>query len=217
MMFQAFLRIEGVKFTSSEIYKASATNKRDLSDIYVRFIDILFAVVLGQSFVLLNSEEGFKPWLVHPWSNAFGIATLLLVYGLVITSWVGYHRSTRVYPIRNPLRFVIDVLLLFLYYMGFVNAGNFETVNWVFFFVFASYIAWDVFRVVEYRNQKNLIRELLKRLAISIAFAVVFFVSTVSYVYMKDKITGIQWGFFTILLMLLIVYRYVKSYKEPVS
>lgn len=183
----------------------------------MRFIDILFAVVLGQSFVLLSSEEGFKSWFVDPWKNAFGIATLLLVYGLVITSWVGYHRSTRVYPIKNPLRFVIDVLLLFLYYMGFVNAGNFELVNWIFFFTFLSYTVWDVFRIFEYLSQKNLIRELSKRLIITAVFAVVFFVTAQVYIQMKDKVAGIRWAFFVFILLLLIIFRYLKWYKEPVS
>jgi hypothetical protein len=149
--------------------------------------------------------------------NAFGIATLLLVYGLVITSWVGYHRSTRVYPIKNPLRFVIDVTLLFLYYMGFVNANNFEVVTWIFFFVFLSYTAWDAFRILEYHSQKSLTRDLLKRLLISAVFAIGFFVIAETYAIMRTGITGIEWAFFVVILVLLILYRYSKWYKESAS
>jgi len=199
---------------SSETDPDNAGNKRDLSDIYVRFIDILFAVVLGQSFVLLSSEEGFKPWLGEPLKNAFGIATLLLVYGLVITSWIGYHRSTRIFPIKNPLRFVIDVLLLFLYYMGFVNSNNFELVSWIFFLTFFSYTIWDILRIFEYYDQKGVIRLLLKRLAISAIFAALFFVSTYGYIQLVKEITGIEWAFFVVSLLLLIIFRYLKWYKE---
>jgi len=166
--------------------------------------------------VLLSSEQGFKSWFAEPWKNAFGIATLLLVYGLVITSWVGYHRSTRIYPIKNPLRFVIDVLLLFLYYMGFVNANNFELVTWIFFFTFLSYTIWDIFRIFEYISQKNLIRELLKRLIITAVFAVAFFAFTQVYMQMKDKVQGVEWAFFVIILSVLVIFRYLKWYKEPV-
>ena len=214
MISQLFLRIEEVEFTTSKSNKGNPSNKRDLSDIYVSFIDILFAVVLGQSFVLISSEEAFKPWFVDPSENAFEIATLLLVYGLVITSWIGYHQSTRKYPLKSPLRFVIDVFLLFLYYMGFVNANNFEIINWMFLSAFLSYTAWDVLRVVEYHNQKSLTRKLLKRLAISIAFAVMFFITTCSYIYVKNKVEGIEWCFFALILFLLVVYRYLKRYKE---
>jgi len=32
----------------------------ETSEIYVRFIDVLFAVIIGQIFVLLNSQGGYK-------------------------------------------------------------------------------------------------------------------------------------------------------------
>lgn len=210
--FQVCPRIEEVRFTSSKSNKVNTTDKKDLSSIYVSFIDILFAVVLGQSFVLLNSEEGFKPWLVQPRENAFGIATLLLVYGLVITSWIGYHQSTRKYPIKSPLRFVIDVLLLFLYYVGFVNANNFEIVSWIFFFTFLSYTLWDVFRIVEYRTEMT--SELWKRLGISVGFAIMFLIISLAHVPMETQIQGIEWGLFVAILVLLVLYRYLKWYKK---
>ena len=203
---------------TSKSNKAKHSNKSNLSDIYVRFIDILFAVVLGQSFVLINSEDGFKPWFVDPWSNAFGIATLLLVYGLVITSWIGYHQSTRKYHLKNPLRFIIDVFLLFLYYVGFVNANNFEVINWVFVGAFLSYTLWDALRIVEYYKQESWTRELLIRLIVSAVFTFVFLVTACSYIYiLKEKVTGVKWGFFVFILFLLILYRYLKRYKESVS
>lgn len=211
---QALISQLEVRFTNSEKDKAESNEKRETSDIYVHFIDILFAVVIGQSFVLLNSKEGFGSWLTQPMENAFGIATLLVVYGLVITSWVGYHRSTRVYPIKNPLRFVIDVTLLFIYYMGFVNAGNFGLVTWIFFFAFLLYTVWDAFRILEYHSQKSLTRDLLKRLLISAVFTIGFLAVAEVYAIMGTEITGIEWAFFVVILVMLILYRYSKWYKE---
>ena len=196
-----------------------------MSNIYVRFIDILFAVVIGQSFVLLSSEERYASWFTQPFDNAFKIATLLLVYGLVITSWVGYHQSTSVYPIRNPLRFVIDIVLLFLYYTGFVNANNFELVSWIFFFTFLLYTAWDFLRLWEYWDvslvmekvsKEKIRKQLIKRLSISGSFTIFFLASIIIYLLcLKNKILGIEWAFFVIILLLLILYRYLKWYKKP--
>lgn len=190
------------------------SEEKKISDIYVRFIDILFAVVIGQSFVLINSETNFRPWFAKPLENAFGIATILLVYGLVITSWIGYHRSTHVFPIRRPFRFVIDIVLLFFYYMGFVNAGDFELVTWVFFITFLLYVLWDVFRLAEYYDKKDSLRELLKRLVISAVFAGVFFAVVEMFIYLKASVAGIQWAFFVVILFLLILYRYLKWYRN---
>jgi succinate dehydrogenase hydrophobic anchor subunit len=192
--------------------------KKETSEIYAHFIDILFAVVIGQSFVLLNSQEGYKSWLAQPAENTFGIATLLLIYGLVITSWVGYHRSIRFYPVMNPLRFVIDISLLFVYYLGFVNAKNFETIiTLVFPFSFLLYTLWDAVRLWEYRARKSSVEELFKRLLISLSFTLGFFIIAGIYVYALKEVEWTHGAYFTIILMMLIFYRYLKWYKEPIK
>lgn len=200
--------------------KTNVDIKKETSEIYAHFIDILFAVVIGQSFALLNSQEGYKSWLAQPSENTFGIATLLLIYGLVITSWVGYHRSIRFYPIKNPLRFVIDISLLFVYYMGFVSAKNFEIIiTWIFPFSFLLYTVWDALRLWEYHAQKSSAKDLIKRFLISLFFTAGFF--TIAAVYnhtLKEKeIEWINGALFTILLMMLVFYRYLKWYKEPIK
>jgi succinate dehydrogenase hydrophobic anchor subunit len=192
--------------------------KKETSEIYAHFIDILFAVVIGQSFVLLNSQEGYKSWLAHPAENTFGIAILLLLYGLVITSWVGYHHSIRFYPIKNPLRFVIDIALLFVYYIGFVNAKNFETIiMWVFPFSFLLYTLWDAVRLLEYRAHKSSLKELFKRFLISLSFTLGFFIIAGIYVYALKEVEWTYGAYFTMILMILIFYRYLKWYKEPIK
>jgi len=192
--------------------------KKETSEIYAHFIDILFAVVIGQSFVLLNSHEGYKSWLAQPAENTFGIATLLLIYGLVITSWVGYHSSIRFYPIKYPLRFVIDISLLFVYYIGFVNAKNFETIiTLVFPFSFLLYTLWDAVRLWEYRAHKSSVKELFKRSLISLSFTLGFFIIAGIYVYFLKEVEWTHGAYFTIILMMLIFYRYLKWYKEPIK
>ncbi len=105
--------------------------EEDRSEIYVNFIRILFAIVVGQGFVLLTrstSEGGFREWFADPMKNGEGLFTLLLGYSLVITSFVGYSESTGRprYPIRKPWRFIIDVSLVFLYYLLFALAADFQ-------------------------------------------------------------------------------------------
>jgi hypothetical protein len=190
--------------------------KTEVSDTYVRFIDILFAIVLGQSFSLLTSEEGFKTWLNQPIDNAFEIATILLVYTLVITSWVGYHLSVRVYAINSVWRFIIDISLLFLYYFAFVNSDKFEVVMLIFFLSFLLYAIWDLVRIIEYWS-RPFKGELWKRFGYSIVFAIISFITYWLYGYLCTKITQIGWAFFISTLVLLIAYRILKWYKDPIS
>jgi len=198
---------------------------KEMSDIYVRFIDILFAVVIGQSFVLLSSENRFTSWFAQPYENAIKIATYLLVFVLVITSWVGYHRSVSLFPIRSALRFVIDIGLLFLYYLGFVSVDNFEIVLWIFFFSFLMYTVWDCIRLWEYWDvsllteiiaNSKLKKEFIRRVLISGVFALFFFLLIIIYRQGVNKIQGFEWTLFMAALMLLVIYRYLKWYKRPI-
>lgn len=193
--------------------RSRSVEEKDLSDVYVHFIDILFAVVIGQSFVLLSSEGWFASWLAQPFQNAFGIATLFLVYVLLVTSWVGYHQSTQSFPIKSVWRFIIDIILLFVYYMGFVYAGNFYTVIAIFASAFTLYTIWDIFRLKEYYSEKKLRRRLLKRLAISVGFTVGFLIIVLLYPSICSLIPGFQWAFLFLVALLLIVYRILKWYR----
>lgn len=198
--------------------KSDIDSEKETSEIYAHFIDILFAVVIGQSFMLLNSPEGYKSWFTQPAENTFGIATYILIYCLVITSWVGYHRSIRFYPIKNVFRFIIDIALLFVYYMGFVNATNFEVImTWVFPYSFLLYTLWDAIRLWEYRNQKNLISDLRKRFLTSLIFMAAFFIIGLVYMYYLKEIEWIHGTLFIVILIMLIAYRCLKWYKEPLK
>jgi len=168
--------------------------------------------------MLLNSPEGYKSWFTQPAENTFGIATYILIYCLVITSWVGYHRSIRFYPIKNVFRFIIDIALLFVYYMGFVNATNFEVImTWVFPYSFLLYTLWDAIRLWEYRNQKNLISDLRKRFLTSLIFMAAFFIIGLVYMYYLKEIEWIHGTLFIVILIMLIAYRCLKWYKEPLK
>lgn len=191
------------------------TPKKILSKTYVSFIDILFAVVLGQSFVLLTSKEYYGTWFSSPYVHAFGLLTLLLVYGLIISSWVGYHQSVRAYPLQSIWRFFIDIILLFLYYFAFANAGNFGIVLMAITSSFLAYVFWGSIRI--YENRSNITLELCKKLAWSIIFFGLYVVVNYLYGYFSPLIQNIGWLFLAIAIVLLVMYRFVKWDKSPNS
>jgi hypothetical protein len=151
----------------------------DLSNTYVEFIRILFAVVLTQSFVLVSSSE-YSGWFLSIAAfskNLLEVLTLFLSYVLVITSWIGYHVATNPiqgFPIRSRPRFFIDVALLFLYYLAFAVDLTFWLVLLVYGLVFTLYAAWDGFTAWEYKRHPKLLDRLTRRTYESIGLAVVF-------------------------------------------
>jgi len=149
--------------------------QKERSAVFVRFIDILFAVVLGQSFVFLSSERGVSVWIAAPSQNLVALADVCLAYALVVTSWVGYHYSTTKLPMKNVLRFVIDIALLFLYYLAFVNVQSFAVTSIILFFVFLLYFVWNGVRLFEYPNERQRL-DLVGRASEAGGFAIVFLV-----------------------------------------
>lgn len=149
--------------------------QKERSNVFVRFIDILFAVVLGQSFVFLSSERGMSAWIAAPSQNLVTFADVGIAYTLVVTSWVGYHYSTRILPIKNVFRFVVDIALLFLYYLTFVNVQSFALISIILFLVFLLYFVWTAIRLVEYPNERKRLN-LDTRAYQAGGFAIAFFV-----------------------------------------
>jgi len=194
--------------SSESAKKASKTP----SETYVGFIDILFAVVIGQSFVLLIDKEYYANWFNNIPANAFGLATLLLVYGLVISSWVGYHQSVKKYELRSIWRFLIDVILLFLYYVAFANANNFDIILGILIASFVSYSVWDLLRVIEYLESPR--RDLLIRLGYSVGFAIIFSVILALYLWIYPQVVEIKYFFLPVAVVFLIVYRKIKWYNH---
>ncbi len=198
------------------------SNKKndDLSHFdFVPFIDILFAVVLGQSFIILSSI------LQDPWKTQLRLPVVFAVYALVMTSWYGYHQSVKVVRVLSTWRWLIDVMLLFVYYAGFVAAegidstkifATFNPVLLVFMTTFILYSLWDGIRLLEYRSKPEMTQFRLKRrFATTLGFAIVFVALWLSYILLPG--TGTEWGYFVGIIVLLIAFRILKIYKEPKS
>jgi hypothetical protein len=124
------------------------------------FIDILFAVVVG---IGLERATG-RPWFRNLPDYWLDLDFWMFVLGntVVIASWVGYHRmmteeklDPEVRSKQGLLRFLVDVVLLFLYCRIVVVIDApleaFTTIAWIFFL----YLFWDWIVITERRVEKR--------------------------------------------------------------
>jgi len=66
-----------------------------LSERLVQFIGIVFAVVVAESFVRYSSL------ILNPATSPIGFVGLLVVYLIIISSWIRYHRKAFKYPYKG--------------------------------------------------------------------------------------------------------------------
>jgi hypothetical protein len=168
------------------------------------------------------NDGGYKDWFVAPAGNFQGLFTLLLAYSLVITSFVGYSESTRQekslgtsqtprsYPIRKPPRFIVDIVLLFLYYLLFAYAASFQTELATYSFVFGLYLAWNVMRLIEYWNIPSARRPLSYRTVIASLFFAGFLFAYWLFVTYQSQISGFQMFLLFPVLAAFILYRVIN-------
>lgn len=195
--------------TSNDATKDATITSRT----YVGFIDVLFAVVIGQSFALMRPGQQYYLCLEKPAENALTIAVLTLVYALVVSSWHFYHWSTTLNPILSPIRFIIDIVLLFLYYLAFLSAAHFPLVITTFLAVFIGYTLWDGVRFYEYRHMrqdKSRWSIFWRSIGVTSLFTAFTILTAVSFWLLAPMLKGVEWGYWVILIVILGVYRWRK-------
>lgn len=128
----------------------------DTRNVGIDFVDILFALVIGQALMALNRSGGMP---------AAGRAHLIFASVLTITSWIGYHRSSHRYAgdigfnIRDRVqlialaKFTLDIVLVVLYWMavqttewGFSDVHQSPSWGWttgIAAVAFGIYVLWD--------------------------------------------------------------------------
>jgi len=135
-------------------------NENQTSKVGLSFIDILFAVVVGIGFERAIGRPWFRD-LPGNWSE-LDLWMFVLGNTVVIASWVGYHRmmtqeklDPEVGSVQGFLRFLVDVILLFLYCRIVVvidaRLEAFRTIAWV----FLLYLVWDWIVISERRIEKR--------------------------------------------------------------
>ena len=98
------------------------TPKRDDASVGIGFVDVLFALVIGQALLSVTWRD------VHRISGTKA-ADLLVAVVVTLTSWIGYHNSLnrpkfKIRFINWPLtQFILDILMVFVYWLLVTSSG----------------------------------------------------------------------------------------------
>lgn len=167
-----------------------------VTQVYIGFIDVLFGVVVGISFAQ------FVPLTLE-----FKTFTAILAYATVVASWVGYHTAFRKGSddYSGPYRFVIDIILLYLYYYLINSSNNFPLMLAIFPFIFGFYVLWELSRLLELGKKKKPDF----RIIWNSIFLILFSIQLAVYSYFAN-LSGMVWfevAFWTSSMTMIIAYR----------
>lgn len=192
--------------------------------ISVDFIDPLFAVALGLNFEEIGKEHWFGHILTGLGApdTRFIMATLLLGYTTVVLSWVGYHRSIKRHPIRLGKssgwgRFILDVVLLILYFFLLVRYHDFAGELCVLAGIYFLFIVWDFFKMIEhprkdYGSEEKWLRSVAQR-GVTVFWFIVFLAFAFFYRFSppRERFAYQDWLLLIFALAATILYRVHKD------
>ena len=127
----------------------------DRTKFYGIAINILFAIVLGHSF-LMASDVMIPVWDVFEPDNYVAASTLVFAYILVVSGWIGYSRSISVKPHRDTawgvMRFVLDLVILFEYFylLRMTQTDHVADFPAVLVVIFVTYVVSDLVKTREH-------------------------------------------------------------------
>ena len=122
---------------------------------YGTAINILFAIVVGHSF-LMASDFMIPVWTMFEPDNYVAASTLIFAYILIVSGWIGYSRSISVKPHRDTgwgvARFVLDLVIMFEYFylLRIVQTNHITDFPVVLLIIFVTYIISDSVKMREY-------------------------------------------------------------------
>lgn len=136
--------------------------KLDPGTVGVSFVDILFALAVGQVL------DPVKNWGENPTNNPLPLPVwtqLGLVLVLILTSWVGYHNSANRPRFRlgffnwELVKFGLDVAMVVIYFLAAaVAARPIPTLRLLALMVtisFGLYFAWDLVGAAQKAGKRN--------------------------------------------------------------
>jgi hypothetical protein len=135
------------------------TPKVDPGTIGISFVDILFALAVGQVL------DPIKNWGENPKANSLPLPVamqLAVVLVLTLTSWVGYHGSANRPRFRlgffnlELLKFTLDVAMVVVYFLAaaFAARSNVSLRGEALLITvaFGLYFAWDLAGAIQKRG-----------------------------------------------------------------
>ncbi len=200
-------------------HKDSLLNEK-LTQHFVTFVEILFAVALGSSI------WEFRTYLFHPNLQSPSFWALVSVYFTAVTSWIGWHKSTTKYPYTNSragyFRSILDAfivatyvaLLFFGSQVSFVANEGKQSLGfylWGFVVVFGFYYVSGSVRKTEYGEEASKTELIIK-------YGVLLLVGSVVYMILSDMLSSkygwLLWLFVSLPLVVMIIYRWEREWHD---
>lgn len=119
-----------------------ANVETDASKHYVLFIDVLYAVVVGET-IFTYGEELFN-------SPSISTLALIVTYISIISSFIFWHSAMSKYPHKKPYRFFVDMIVLIVYLGIIFNHSKIDTLFYGFVILYFLYLLWDFLTRREY-------------------------------------------------------------------
>lgn len=207
----------------SQANTAGSADAADEDEVGINFVDILFALVIGEALLALNRA-------LH--MPAAGIAHLIFAMILTVTSWVGYHRSAYRYTgsinfnVHKPAglvhlaKFLLDIVLVILYWVavqtaewGFSPRHQSPSYRWstaIAASVFFIYVLWDLLSWASKGVERGAWNTSRRRASV-IFFIMVLLVMILSFIFSP---TGNSWvaAIDSTLIVLVLLYRVAKDW-----
>lgn len=172
-------------------------------------ISILFAVVFALGLKRLGDFE------LSNFLGKLDFWILVLSYIAIVLSWFGYHFGIISGPIEtNKLNYVIDILLLVVYWL-LINKGKekfFVGVLCLFSIMFFLYWMWEFVRAYKYNIEQSQKDRIIKAIKVNRLYFIT--VSGLSIIYsISLRLYGLSYTDLTRLLYVLILFFMVIVYR----
>ncbi len=140
---------------------------KDLSKIFVDFIDIVFAIIVSMGFTFFID---YLKNISLTSANIIVFSLFLSTYFFIISDWIFYHELLCKYPYTEYTRFFIDILVFFLMFLLTYSAMAVTTTKSLVIYIanvavwHLSVIAWHISakKEKEYKNMKKEIDKSIK-------------------------------------------------------
>lgn len=125
------------------------------SKFFVRIIDILYAVTIGNGIVEISSKDYLN--LPQNLKNLFSIEFFLFLFALFIVfrDLVGYNQRIKKRPHKGKVRFVLDVVILFVFFFLIKSCDSWERYLLFLAAHFILSLIWTAIEGREWRSEKQ--------------------------------------------------------------
>lgn len=153
------------------------------SKFFVRIIDILYAVTIGNGIVEISSKNYLN--LPQNLKNLYSIDFTLFVFALFIVfrDLVGYNQRIKKRPHKGTVRFVLDVVILFAFFFLIKSCDSWGRYLLLLVAHFILSLIWTAFEGLEWwsdqQYRKKELQAHLKLDIIACFYLIVIYIATI--------------------------------------